>query len=254
MRVALPARAKLNLDLQVIKRRADGFHEIKTHIQAVALHDLIEASPSDRTTLTVDGMRVTVGSDNIIFKALAALETAVGRSLPTAFHLHKRIPPGAGLGGASSDAATALRAARLVHGVDVDLSAIARAVGADVPFFIAGGGALVEGIGERLSPIPTEPAWYALAWPGIELSTATVYEAWDETKGEPPNELLSAAGQTDPQVEQFARRLGGRWQMTGSGSAFFMRCSSREDGETAIQAIESLDCWSTLTHAVGPWA
>ncbi|TMB95822.1 MAG: hypothetical protein E6J40_11080 [Chloroflexi bacterium] len=251
MIVALPARAKLNLDLQVIKRRADGFHEIKTRMQAVALHDLIEASPSQRTTLEVDGIPVTAAPDNTIFKALGALEGAAGRALPTRFHLHKRIPPGAGLGGASSDAAAALRAARIVHGLDIDLTGIARAVGADVPFFMNGGSALAEGTGERLEPLPTEPAWYAIAWPGIELSTARVYEAWDKTKGGPPNELLRAAEQADPRVQDFARRLGHGWQMTGSGSAFFMPCAGREEG---VKAIESLDCWTAVTHAVAAWA
>jgi 4-diphosphocytidyl-2-C-methyl-D-erythritol kinase len=251
LKVALPARAKLNLDLQVIKRRADGFHEIRTHMQAVALHDLVEASPSQRTTLAVDGIPVTAEADNIILKALTALEGAAGRALPTDFHLHKRIPPGAGLGGASSDAATALRAAAIVHGVDIDIESIARAVGADVPFFMKGGSALAEGTGERLQPLPTEPAWYAIAWPGIELSTANVYEAWDQTRGGPPNELLQAAERADPRVQDFARRLGHGWQMTGSGSAFFLRCAGREEG---MKAIESLDCWTTVTHAVGAWA
>ena len=251
MKVALPARAKLNLDLLVVKRRDDGFHEIKTHMQAVALHDMLEASPSERTTIVVDGLPVTAEGDNIIFKAIAALEDAAGRALPTNFHLHKRIPPGAGLGGASSDAATALRAATIVHGLDVDLAVIARGVGADVPFFIRGGSALAEGTGERLAALPTEPAWYAIAWPGIELSTASVYEAWDQTRGKPPNELLAAAERADPRVQDFARRLGHGWQMTGSGSAFFVRCATREEGR---KAIESLDCWTTVTHAVGAWA
>jgi 4-diphosphocytidyl-2-C-methyl-D-erythritol kinase len=251
LKVALPARAKLNLDLQVVNRRADGFHEIKTHMQAVALHDLIEASPSERTELVVDGIPVTAEGDNIIFKALAALEGAAGRALPTNFYLHKRIPPGAGLGGASSDAATALRAAAIVHRLDIDIEIIARGVGADVPFFMRGGGALAEGAGERLEPLPTEPAWYAIAWPGIELSTASVYEAWDETRGQPPNELRQAAERADPRVQDFARRLGRGWQMTGSGSAFFVRCATPGEGR---KAIESLDCWTTVTHAVGAWA
>jgi 4-diphosphocytidyl-2-C-methyl-D-erythritol kinase len=175
----------------------------------------------------------------------------VGRGLPTDFHLHKRIPPGAGLGGASSDAASALRAVKMIHGVDVKLAEIALALGADVPFFLAGGRALAAGIGEQLKPLPTELAWFAIAWPGIELSTASVYGAWDETKGGSPNELLRAAESADSRVKDFAERLGREWQMTGSGSAFFRRCASRGDG---LKAIESLDCWTTVTHSVGAWA
>ena len=251
MKVALPARAKLNLDLQVIKRRADGFHEIKTRMQSVALHDLLEAEPAASTRLEIDGFLVPQAADNIVLKAHAALEHAVGRQLPTHFRLHKRIPPGAGLGGASSDAATALRAAKIVHALDTDITKIAHGVGADVPFFIAGGCALAEGTGERLSPLPTEHAWYAIAWPHIELSTATVYGAWDEIGGEPPNELRQGAERADPRVREFAERLGGEWHMTGSGSAFFRRCANEEE---ALKAVASLDSWTTVTHSVGAWA
>jgi 4-diphosphocytidyl-2-C-methyl-D-erythritol kinase len=251
LKVALPARAKLNLDLKVIGRRGDGLHEIQTHMQSVALHDLLEAAPSRRTSLVADGLPVPAAADNMIVRALAAIEAAVGRELPTDFHLHKRIPPGAGLGGASSDAATALRAVKMIHGVDVKLDEIARALGADVPFFLVGGRALAEGIGEHLKPLPTEPAWFAIAWPGIELSTASVYGAWDETKGGPPNELLRAAEHADSRVKDFAARLGREWQMTGSGSAFFRRFAVREEG---LKAIESLDCWTTVTFSVGAWA
>ena len=251
MKVALPARAKLNLDLKVIGRRGDGFHDIQTHMQSVALHDLLEATPSRRTSFVADGFAVPAAADNIVLKALAAIEAAVGHELPTDFHLHKRIPPGAGLGGASSDAAAALRALKLIHGVDVNLVEIARNLGADVPFFLAGGCALAEGTGEHLKPLPTEPAWYAIAWPGIELSTASVYGAWDETKGGPPNELRRAAERADGRVKDFAQGLGGDWQMTGSGSAFFRRFAGRDEG---LEAIESLDCWTTVTRSVGAWA
>ena len=251
MRIALPARAKLNLYLEVIKRRADGFHEIRTLMQAVALHDLLEAERAEHTALVTDGLSVPANSDNIVLKALAALEVAAGRQLPTRFQLHKRIPPGAGLGGASSDAATALRAAKTLHALNVDLMKIAPAIGADVPFFLAGGGALAEGTGEQLTPMSIEPAWFAIAWPGIELSTAGVYGAWDETRGQPPNALRRAAERADSRIKDFADTLGPGWEMTGSGSAFF---TSWETQEEALRAVASLDCWTAVTHSVGAWA
>src|SRR5437879_13180980 len=117
-------------------------------MRAVAVHAMLASSPSERTTIVVDGLPVTAEGDNIIFKAIAALEDAAGRALPTNFHLHKRIPPGAGLGGASSDAATALRAATIVHGVHVGLDAVELGVGADVPFFPPHQPPLAEAIGQ----------------------------------------------------------------------------------------------------------
>jgi 4-diphosphocytidyl-2-C-methyl-D-erythritol kinase len=120
-----------------------------------------------------------------------------------------------------------------------------------VPFFLAGGTARAEGRGERLTRLPTAPAWFAIAWPAIELSTASVYLAWDEVQGEAPNHLRRAAERAEPRIVDFAQRVGGGWQMTGSGSAFFLRCT---DDEQARKATASLDCWTAVTHAVGPWA
>ncbi len=251
MRVALAARAKLNLDLKVLGRRADGFHEIRTHMQAVALHDLLEVSAASHTALRVEGLNVPKGGDNIVLRTVNAVEKAAGRELPTEIRLHKRIPPGAGLGGASSDAAAVLHAMQAVHGVKVDALKLAASIGADVPFFIKGGTALVEGNGDRLTQVTAEPAWYVIAWPGIELSTAAVYKAWDEAPGEAPNELRRAAERVDPRVQDFAGRLGREWQMTGSGSGFFRRCSNRDEGDRLAKA---LDCWSAVTHSVGTWA
>lgn len=248
MRVALPARAKLNLDLHVVGRRDDGFHEVRTHMQAVALHDLLQAAPARETTLAISGLHVPSGADNIVLKAVLALEQAVSRELPTEFVLHKRIPPGAGLGGASSDAAAALHALKAIHKLDMDLIPVAAKVGADVPFFLAGGHARAEGGGELVTRLTEEPGWYAIAWPGIELSTAAVYKAWDEVKGDPPNELRRAAERVEPKVQDFAARLGHGWQMTGSGSAFFRRCAGPEEGR---QSVASLNCWTAVTHSVG---
>lgn len=253
MTLALPARAKLNLDLEVIRRTDDGFHDVRTTIQAIDLHDLLQITPAAETTLTTSGLPVAATSahDNTVLKAHHAFETALGRAIPTHFHLHKRIPPGSGMGGASSDAAAALRGLAALHRLDADLGALAASIGSDVPFFLAGGTARAEGRGERLTRLPTTPAWFAIAWPGIELSTASVYVAWDEVKGESPNQLQRAAERADPRIVDFAQRLGPRWHMTGSGSAFFLRCT---DGGEARRAAASLDCWTAVGRAVGPWA
>jgi 4-diphosphocytidyl-2-C-methyl-D-erythritol kinase len=249
--LALPARAKLNLDLAVVGLRADGLHELRTRMQAIDLHDLLEVEPAGQTSLSVTGIEISASPGNSVLAAQKALEAVSGRLLPAKFTLHKRIPPGSGLGGASSDAAAALRALAAIHCLDVDLGPVAPRVGADVTFFLRGGAALIEGAGERVIPTTTIRAWYALAWPGIELSTAAVYRAWDEVRGEGPNELRLAAARADARVDAFAAMLGVGWQMTGSGSTFFRVCANRDE---AVAATEELDCWTAVAQAVGPWA
>ena len=251
MTLVVPARAKLNLDLAVLARMPDGFHEVRTQMQAVALHDLLELKTADRTAMTTSGRHPLDPNNNSVRVAHQALQDLVGRELPTAFHLDKTIPPGSGMGGASSDAAAALKGLVALHSIKADLSKIAAAVGADVAFFLTGGAALAEGRGERLTVLGTKPEWYAIAWPDIELSTAAVYRAWDEVKGDGPNQLAAAAAHVEPRVGDFATSLGAGWQMTGSGSAFFLRCA---DQRSAEKAIAKVDGWTAVTHSVGPWA
>ena len=251
MTLVVPARAKLNLDLAVLARTPDGFHDVRTHMQAIALHDLLELKPAGRTTMTTSGSYRIDPASNSVRQAHQAMQDETGRELPTAFHLDKRIPPGSGMGGASSDAAAALRGLVAIHKISADLTKIAAGIGADVPFFLAGGAALAEGRGERLTGLPTKVVWFAIAWPEIELSTAAVYGAWDEVNGDGPNQLCAAAEQVDPRVSDFAVRLGEGWQMTGSGSAFFLRCPDKRSAELAIA---KLDCWTAVTQSVGAWS
>ncbi|MEO8744428.1 MAG: 4-(cytidine 5'-diphospho)-2-C-methyl-D-erythritol kinase [Candidatus Dormiibacterota bacterium] len=251
MTIALPARAKLNFDLAVLGRRNDGFHEVRTTLQAIDLHDLVTLAQGDHTALTLSGRALEDTRTNSCLIAHAALEHASKKTLPTQIHLHKRIPPGAGLGGASSDAATTLRGLAALHHLAIDLAPIAEQLGADVPFFLKGGTAMAEGRGERLTPVPTVRAWFAIAWPEFELLTPDVYRAWDEMPGDPPNELAKAAAHVEPRLNEFAAELGKGWQMTGSGSAFFRRCA---DETEARQSIATLRCWTAVAQAIGPWA
>lgn len=243
MIVALPARAKLNLDLTVVGRRADGYHDLHTTMQTIELHDLLVIDAAETTSLTVSGLAVDA-RDNSVLKAQQAMEHAAGRALPATFHLHKRIPPGSGMGGASSDAAAALRGLTLIYALDADLATVGAEIGSDVPFFIHGGAALVEGRGERVTPVPGLSAWFALAWPGIELSTRNVYQAWDQVGGA---DLRRAAEHVEPRIRDFATSLGEGWRMTGSGSAFFKTAPTEA---AARQAIEGLECWTAAVAAV----
>ena len=230
-------------------RRPDGYHEVATRMQSVSLHDLLLAQVGS-TGLTVEGHGVSP-EGNLVLRAHAALEAAEGRRLPVSFRLLKRIPPGAGLGGGSSDAAAALRAIAALHGTRTDLGSVAPALGADVPFFLGGGGALASGRGDQVTPAESVPGWWAIAWPGFALSTPAVYGAWDATGGSPPNELDRAARQVEPRLDAFAQRLGPGWQLTGSGSAFFHPAGSRSEAEGLAAR---LDCWTAVAHSVPAWA
>jgi 4-diphosphocytidyl-2-C-methyl-D-erythritol kinase len=258
--IALPARAKLNLELAVLGRRPDGFHDVRTTLQAIDLHDLVTFAAAQQTTLTMTGLPVTNPKHNSVLKALDALEKATNRQLPTRIHLHKQIPPGSGMGGASSDAATALRALAALHHVTADLPKIARQLGADVPFFLTGGTAIAGQRGDHLTPIPTQPMWFAIAWPGVELPTPDVYRAWDDMEKPPansPNHLTEAATSIEPRLKEFANTLNSHqhgWQMTGSGSAFFIRCSGEQVARERAGELKSLKCWTAVGQTVGPWA
>jgi 4-diphosphocytidyl-2C-methyl-D-erythritol kinase len=188
---------------------------------------------------------------DLVLRAQRALEAAVGRPLPARFKLWKRVPAGAGLGGGSSDAAAVLRGLARLYRLDCDLVSIAVGLGADVPFFLRGGAALAEGRGERLRPLPVEGRYYAVVWPGFEISTRSVYAAWDGVGGEGPNQLLRAATAVEPQLECFANRLGASWRMTGSGSAFFRPYSSPEEAERALVGMEV--AWAAVARPVQAW-
>ena len=253
MTIALPARAKLNLDLAVLGKRADGFHDVRTTLQAIDLHDLITLTTAEQTILTISGIEVPNTPNNSVLKAHAAMEGAAGKKLPTNIHLHKRIPPGSGMGGASSDAATTLRGLAALHHITTDLTSIARNLGADVPFLLTGGSAIAEQRGDHLIAVPTTPQWFAIAWPDVELLTPDVYRAWDQMPGDMPNQLTKAAMSIEPRLKDFANALNNKssqWQMTGSGSAFFRRCG---DEQSAKECASNLKCWTAVAQAIGPW-
>lgn len=250
MTLVVPARAKLNLDLRVLGRRADGFHELHTTFQAIELHDLVDLEPAAGTAFEAEGFEIDA-RDNSLLSAHRAVEEMAGKTLPVRIRLHKRIPPGSGMGGASSDAAATLKGLSALFKLEMDTRQLAERLGSDVPFFLHGGRARAEGRGEKLIALDSGPAWFAIAWPGFELSTASVYAAWDEVGGEGPNELERAAAKVEPRLEQFARDLGPGWQMTGSGSAFFKPMASKEEAEAAVS---SLECWTAVTASVPRWA
>ena len=176
------APAKINLWLNVVGRRADGYHLLDSLVAFTDLADEIEASPSDRLSLTVDGpFAATLAdeADNLVLKAARLLADRAGVAPRVALRLGKHIPVAAGLGGGSADAAAALRALidlwRVALPVE-ELFDLAARLGADVPMCLAGRAALVSGVGERLAPAPPlPPCAILLVNPGMPLPTPEVF-------------------------------------------------------------------------------
>ena len=158
----LLAPAKVNLTFEVLGRRDDGYHKVRTVLQAIDLADELTFTPADALTLAVEPPGSAPIEDNIVLHAAEALRLATGGQAGAVIKLTKRIPAAAGLGGGSSDAAATLLGLRRLWGVNIEAGAlheIAASLGSDVPFFLNGGTALGTGRGERLQalPVPREP-------------------------------------------------------------------------------------------------
>ncbi len=205
--ITLRTPAKINLNLRVVGRRADGYHLLDSLFAPIDLWDEVEVrrvpgrdgidfellvdGRSERGVLPTALADVATGPDNLAVRAAERFREATG--LPGRFlvRLRKRIPVGAGLGGGSSDAAATLRALACLAGRRAPdrgrLEALALELGADVPFFLAPIPARVTGIGERIEPVPGLPVLaLVLANPGISVSTAQVYRASDALSARPP--------------------------------------------------------------------
>ena len=168
------APAKINLTLEILARRDDGYHNLRSVMVPVGLADELEFSAAAAFAFACEPPMPP--ADNLVVRALDRI--GLGRA-PVAVTLRKRIPVGAGLGGGSSDAAAALRAAMssaIEGAAPHDWLAVARELGSDVPFFLADGPALVEGTGERVTALGRAPAWWVvLAVPPVHVATAPAY-------------------------------------------------------------------------------
>ncbi len=164
----LLAPAKVNLAFEVLGRRADGYHEVRTVLQSLSLADELTFEASDALSLTVEPEGAAPVEENLVLAAARLLQRETGVSTGASVHLAKRIPTAGGLGGGSSDAAIALLGLRRLWGLALDADALrglAARLGSDVPFFVSGGTALGEGRGERLTPLPTPEGEAVVAVP-----------------------------------------------------------------------------------------
>ena len=199
----IPAYAKINLSLEVIGRRDDGYHEIVTILQTVDLADTVALRTGDGLTVECDDASLT-GQDNIVWQAAVALANHAGIAPNAHITIEKRIPVAAGLGGGSADAAAALRGLSRLWGLDLpaeELASIAAGLGSDVPFLLNGGLALGAGRGDELETLAALPdVAILLVVPGdtIDAKTPTLYRA------------LSAADFSDgAETRRLARNVAG---------------------------------------------
>jgi 4-diphosphocytidyl-2-C-methyl-D-erythritol kinase len=197
MPIGLLAPAKLNLGLEVLGRRPDGFHEIVTILQTVTLFDRLELAPSTALDYeTPPGL-----ADDLVARALAELSRR-GIHLAARIRLHKLIPIATGLGGGSSDAGTLLGALAHAGVPRTMLEQVAATLGSDIPFFLQGGTALATGRGTDLEPLPTPTGWFVVVVPTLHMpgKTARLYQAL-----EPPDFTDGAA--TRAQAERLRQEL-----------------------------------------------
>ena len=172
------APAKLNLFLHVVGRRADGYHLLQSLFVLIDWCDTLHFERRDDGRLARHDLAVPLPADDLCLRAAAALQRASGTAHGADISIEKRLPSGAGLGGGSSDAATTLLALNRLWRLDWPLARllpIGLALGADVPFFLGGRNAFVEGIGERLTPVALPAARFAVVKPAASLETRLVF-------------------------------------------------------------------------------
>lgn len=282
LKLTVRAHAKVNLDLRVLGVRPDGYHELRTVFQSISLHDTLTCA--DRPgpfTITCRDARVPTDAGNLVWKAAAALWTALGRPgsvSDTAIHIDKRIPVEAGLGGGSADAAAALYAlARLWGGAPLTLlREVAAGVGADVPFFLSGGTALGLGRGEEIYPlVDLPPHSVVIVRPPFGVSTAEAYAWYDEDRAAGlrenrelqllpvpwPSRAAQMINDLEPPVMRRHQEIGALSHqlrelgataaaMSGSGSAVFGLFRSRPAAERAVKPLSRNGARALVTRTL----
>jgi 4-diphosphocytidyl-2-C-methyl-D-erythritol kinase len=200
--LTLSCPAKVNLYLQVVGRRPDGYHDLLTVMQPLSLADELVVTLSEATiTLECNRPDLPIDRDNLAVRAVFSFQEATSQTFGVHLKLTKHIPVAAGLGGGSSDAAGVLRGLNHLQGRPLDdsrLYQLARRLGADVPFFLLNGPALAQGIGDQLTPVTLPAAWFVLVNPGFPVSTAWVYASLQPPFAAPDAVLLNRLAHEHP--------------------------------------------------------
>ncbi|MEI7555523.1 4-(cytidine 5'-diphospho)-2-C-methyl-D-erythritol kinase [Candidatus Chlorohelix sp.] len=271
-RQSFPAYAKLNLSLEILSKRLDGFHDLASVMQTVSLADTLYLAPSADIEFDCN-LPELVDETNLVWRAANMLHELVpfGEKRGVSLYLEKAIPVAAGLGGGSSDAATALFAINWFWNLGLSaekLEEMSARLGSDVPFFIKGGTALVEGRGEKLTPLPPlGKYWMVLLYPEVNLpanKTATLYRSLarnDFSGGQITRELVKSIRAEKPLSESllfnsFERLVydlfpeidyyrnamvnaGAEFvRVSGSGPTLYALVGSKEEGRNIVNTLE----------------
>ncbi|AQM67783.1 4-(cytidine 5'-diphospho)-2-C-methyl-D-erythritol kinase [Vibrio campbellii] len=250
-----PSPAKLNLFLYINGRTENGYHELQTLFQFVDHGDelTIQANDSGEITISPEIEGVPL-KDNLIWKAATALQRFANCSYGAHIDLHKILPMGGGIGGGSSNAATALVALNYLWQTnlsDDELAEIGLALGADVPVFVRGFSAFAEGVGEKLSPAHPDEKWYLVVRPNVSIATADIFRHPDLTRNTPKRDLETLLNtpsvndcekivrmlypEVDKQLSWLLQYAPSR--LTGTGSCVFAEFSSKSEAETILAQL-----------------
>lgn len=210
VRISVKAPAKINLTLDVLGKRDDGYHEVEMVMTTIDLADRIDIYPRNDEKITIDSSAcfVPLGEKNHVYQIAQILRTKLGIRKGVHFYIHKNIPVAAGLAGGSSDAAAAIRGLNQLWDLGLsieEMAVIGAEVGSDVSFCVYGGTALAQGRGEIITPLPAPPpAWVILAKPPNGVSTADIYGkvTMDEIRRHPARsaEMVKAIMERDYQT------------------------------------------------------
>ena len=276
------APAKLNLFLHITGRRPDGYHLIQSVFMLVDWCDTLHfESRGDGQIHRIDACQnagVMLPADDLTVRAAKALQAASGTTLGVNITLEKRIPSQAGMGGGSSDAASCLLALQRLWGVSLphqQLMALAIGLGADVPFFLCGSHAWVEGIGELVTPIELPAAEFVVIKPRSGLSTQAIFSSESLKRDTGTATIESFANLAIKQIfdygcndlqpigEAFCPEISDslKWlasaglqgRMTGSGSAVFARCEHDPDLPVAPSGLKMQRCRNLQRHPLAGW-
>jgi 4-diphosphocytidyl-2-C-methyl-D-erythritol kinase len=279
----LPAPAKLNLFLHITGRRADGYHLLQSVFMLIDWCDTLHVEMRSDGAITREDLTTALPPDDLVVRAAKALQAFAQTPQGAHIGIAKQVPAQAGMGGGSSDAATCLLTLNRLWGLKLPLSKLEQiglALGADVPFFLRGRNAWVEGIGEEITPIELPPGCFAVAKPTEGLDTRLIFAAPNLQRATPAaiisgfaayseagatgfgfdfghNDLQPVAERLCPAVSEAIEWLGRQGlqaRMTGSGSSVFAAMPHEAELATAPSGWQVRKCSNLAVHPLVGWA